>query len=237
MKYVFFTLFLFAIPLLASENADSLLSKMERAMEPDNYVCKFKTKTAGSKIGEMRGNVYYKKGVGSLSEITYPPKSKGTKILLLKDRIWLRIPGASRPVPLSARGNFMGTALSNSDMMETSYTKDYKAQLLKDERVDGILCYRLDLKPRTRAAAYGRIKFWVRKDYTIPVKMEMYANSGRIYKVCGFDKIMRVAGRIRPTHYTIKNKIDNKKTEYWLLALRERNDISNTVFTKEHLMQ
>jgi len=238
MKYLKVVFFLFLSLIVYGKDANSILSKMEQALLPDNYVCKFKTKTTGDKTDVMAGNIYYKKGIGSFCTISSPPKLKGMKFLLLRDRIWLYVPGSSRPVPLSARGNFMGTALSNSDMMESSYTKDYDASFLKDEKVDGRLCYVLDLIPKTRTASYGRIKIWIRKDYTIPVKMEMYAHSGRIYKICTFGKIMKAAGRIRPTHYVLIDYVDNnKKTDFWLLALQEKNDISNTIFTKENLMK
>lgn len=128
-----------------------------------------------------------------------PPKSKGSKLLMLDNNMWFHKPGLSKPVPISMRQKLMGKA-SYGDVASTNYAEDYEATRLPDETKDGVECYVFDLKARNNKATYDRIVYWVAKDRLLGLKADYYTLSGKRIKSArmAYDSTVTVAGQRRP---------------------------------------
>jgi hypothetical protein len=125
------------------------------------------------------------KDENALALFIEPKSSKGRKMLMKKNNMWFIKPGVSKPVSISPRQKLMGGA-SNADIASTNYAGDYEATLLSKESVDGVECYVLDLKGKTKKVTYPRITYWVSIDRNLGLKSEFYSVSGKLLKIAFF---------------------------------------------------
>jgi hypothetical protein len=121
----------------------------------------------------------------SVAEVLEPLRSKGTKLLQVEHNMWLTRPGLSKPIPISPRQRMSGQA-SNGDIAATNYAADYEAKLLSEEKVDGEICYVLDLTARHKRTTYDKIRYWVSVAREVGVKAEFYSLSGKLLKTALF---------------------------------------------------
>lgn len=161
----------------------------------------WKVELESNENGRSESMVYDIKARGfSIAGINIdPPKSKGSKLLMLDNNMWFHKPGLSKPVPISMRQKLMGKA-SYGDVASTNYAEDYEATRLPDETKDGVECYVFDLKAHSSKATYDRIMYWVAKDRLLGVMADYYTLSGKRIKSArmAYDSTVTVAGRRRP---------------------------------------
>ena len=121
----------------------------------------------------------------SVAEVFEPLRSKGVKLLQVERNMWLTRPGLSKPIPISPRQRMSGQA-SNGDIAATNYAADYDAKLVSEEKIDGELCYVLDLSARHKRTTYDKIRYWVSASREVGVKAEFYSISGKLLKTAIF---------------------------------------------------
>ena len=128
-----------------------------------------------------------------------PQSVKGQKMLMKKNNMWFIKPGLSKPVSISPRQKLMGDA-ANADIASTNYAEDYQAEILGSEAVDGVECYVMDLKGKSKKVTYDQIKYWVSKDRNLGVKAEFYSVSGKLLKSALFkyDGTVQLDGQPHP---------------------------------------
>lgn len=119
-------------------------------------------------------------------EYTAPAKMRGQRIVMAGRNMWFVRPGLQRPVPLSPRQRLLGVA-SNGDVAATRYARDYEADIIGHETVDGEPCVLLDLVARERSATYERIRYWVSEKRRLGVQAEFYTVSGKLFKTARFE--------------------------------------------------
>lgn len=135
----------------------------------------------------------------SVAEVLEPLRSKGTKILQVEHNMWLTRPGLSKPIPISSRQRMSGQA-SNGDIAATNYAADYEAKLVSQEKVEGELCYVLDLSARHKRTTYDKIRYWISVAREVGVKAEFYSLSGKLLKTAIFkyDNTIQFDGKSIP---------------------------------------
>ena len=62
------------------------------------------------------------------------------------------------------------------------YSQDYDAALIGEEKVQGILCYVLSLKAKSKKVTYDKIVYYIAKESNLGLKAEYYTLSGKHYK-------------------------------------------------------
>ncbi len=237
--YFFLLSFIFkAILIFPDDLADRLLKEMDRALFPSSFIAKMRM-TNHKPVKEDQSFdmiVYNKENVGALMIFTSPPSEKGKKMLLVANTIWFYVPGTSRAVSLSSRQPFMGSTFSNSDLMDSTMHDDYEPEVIAEEKIDVTDCYCLELKAKNKGVTYKKIIIWIRKDYRVPVKIEYYTLSGKLFKTMKLFNLKKIAGIIRPANYIMENVLQKETfTEVEILGITEKKDLKNSIFTQGYL--
>ena len=94
---------------------------------------------------------------------------KGEYLLMVEDDMWIYMPNTRKPIRITPLQRLMGNA-SNGDVARTRYAEDYAAKLVREESVDGVACYLLELTAKRDGATYKRIEYWVREGNEAPKK-------------------------------------------------------------------
>jgi outer membrane lipoprotein-sorting protein len=119
----------------------------------------------------------------------------GRKVLTDGPRMWLIIPGASRPIPVTPNQRLMGGA-SMADVASLRFAEDYTATLRAgSEEVAGKACRVLDLAAKAPRAPYPHVVLWWNEGEHQPAKVVFFLPSGKEAKEVAFTKFSRKAGR------------------------------------------
>ena len=147
-----------ALPLAAADDmtADQILDSISETMEPEQAHGKVRM-TIQTSTGEERTFLYetFSKGKGDKSLIKYlePSRVKGQSILMLNDAndIWTYFPRTKRVRKLATHARkqkLEGSDFSYEDMGGgDEFREEFKATRLKNERVQGRPCHKLELLP------------------------------------------------------------------------------------------
>lgn len=128
----------------------------------------------------------------AVAETVAPEAIKG-EYLIFKDRnLWFLKPGMKRAVVISARQKLTGAA-SNADITSTNYLRDYNGVIVGEETVDGVDCYKLELKAKAKNVSYDGIRYWVSKANHLGIKAEFLSVKGETFKTADFKYDNKVA--------------------------------------------
>jgi len=127
-------------------------------------------------------------------------KQKGRKILTQGDRVFLIVPGASRPIPVSKTQRLMGAA-SFGDIARLRLADEYDATLRPgEERIAAapreISCRVLDLAAKRPGSAYPTAVLWVGREDGLARRLRLFLASGKDAKdvvFTGYDAEHRIA--------------------------------------------
>ena len=135
----------------------------------------------------------------AFTEYLAPAREKGTKMLKLKDNLWMYSPSTDRTIRISGhmlRQSVMGSDLSYEDMMEDAkLTHHYDALVTGTETHDDRTCWVLELTAKTKGVAYHRRKLWVDRSRAVPLKEELFAKSGKLLKKVDLKDVTKLEGR------------------------------------------
>lgn len=112
------------------------------------------------------------------------------------DERYLYLPdvGRSRRISGSLRKNaFMGTDMSFADL-DRRDLRDGTPTLKGSETIAKWDCHLLSVTPPAEKSEYSRVDIWVRKDNSLPMKMEMFDKSGSLIKTFAALEVRRVDG-------------------------------------------
>ncbi len=178
----------------------------------------------------------YAKGPEKALVKSLDPRSRGLRILLLGDNMWISLPDVSRPVRITPRQRLVGQA-SNGDVAKTYYAMDYVPTLVKEEKVGGHHCALLDLKAKRKGATYQRIEYWVDLRTLAPVQANFYLTSGKNMKFASFDEFKTFFGHRLVSRITIHDRLlrDEKTVLEYLSA--EPKEFSDRYFNTNRMSE
>ena len=162
-------------------------------------------------------------------------KNDGRKILTSGDRMWLIVPGARNPLPITPNQRLMGGA-SVGDVARLRFSEDFTATLRPEtERIGSEDCRVLDLAAKSPRAPYPRIVLWLDAATTLPARVLFSLPSGKEAKEVTFTKFKRVSGKTVVSEMEIRDLL---KRESGALTRLEYLDykharIDDSVFTPE----
>ncbi|MFC1886983.1 outer membrane lipoprotein-sorting protein [Thermodesulfobacteriota bacterium] len=173
----------------------------------------------------------------AFTEYLAPAREKGTKMLKLKDKLWMYSPSTDRTIHISGhmlRQSVMGSDLSYEDMMEDpKLTHHYGAIVIGAESFDGRPCWILELKAKTKNVAYYMRKIWVDQSRVIPLKEELYAKSGKLLKKLELKDVAKIDNRWFPKRMIFKDMLKKGKgTEFIIQDIKFDQDIPKHIFSK-----
>lgn len=187
---------LIASPALsASIDANDILRKVDRNLEPESYEMYRKLINIEPNGTKKEFVLYSVKNGGDkmLALFLEPASDKGRTTLRLGDNMWLYIPNVGKPVRITSLQSVIGGVFNNADILRLDYATEYDAKL-EEEQKDTLV---LMLKAKTNEIAYDRLKMWVDRKVLLPVKIEAYAASGMLIKTLHFKDIKDFGAGIR----------------------------------------
>ncbi|MBN2414906.1 outer membrane lipoprotein-sorting protein [bacterium] len=140
-------------------------------------------------------------------------KNRDMKILYREEKLWVSLPGSSRPLRITPIQRLMGQA-SNGDVARIGWASDYTAEQEGEGSVEGVPCLHLRLTARRPSSTYAAVELWVRKGDLRPVKGSFYLASGKLIKTVTYDayepfgdteilKRMTITDMIKSSDYTV----------------------------------
>jgi len=176
----------------------------------------------------------------SLVEFTNS-QDRGTKFLKREDDLWMFFPDAEEIIKISGHmlnQGMMGSDFSYQDVMESDKLTDlYDFEIIKEEELDGRLCYVLEgiAKEGVKVSYYRRVS-WIDKERFIGLKEELYAQSGRILKETKVNKIEEIEGRLIAVDSVMENKLrKDTYTQFILIRINFNPEIPEETFSLQNL--
>ena len=123
-------------------------------------------------------------------------KNEGRKALEVGSKMWLIVPGAENPVPVTANQRLMGGA-SFGDVARLRFADDFTASARPGtENVADHVCRVLDLTATSPRTAYPRVTLWLDAGGEhLPRKLLFFLPSGKEAREVLFTKFRKVQGK------------------------------------------
>jgi outer membrane lipoprotein-sorting protein len=164
-----------------------------------------------------------------------PPDVRNLGFLVLaEDQMYIYLPEFRRLRRIashSKKESFVGSDFSYNDLGTGGFSSFYEAQLAGEDEEAWII--ELERKPAADKP-YKQMKMWVSKESELPVRMELYDNSGNLWKVS--EEENKKVG-----NYWIAAKItmeDKKKNTYTVLEMKDikvDQGLEDEIFTQRFL--
>jgi outer membrane lipoprotein-sorting protein len=147
----------------------------------------------------------------AFTEYLAPAREKGTKMLKLDKQLWIFSPATDRVIQISGhmlRQSVMGSDLSYEDMMSDSPLEErYKADVTGEEMLGDRKCWIITLTALKEDVNYFKQQMWVDQERYIPLKVDMFAKSGKLLKRLEFSNVQKIQGRWFPMTMTYKDML------------------------------
>ncbi len=172
-----------------------------------------------------------------------PRDIKGTAFLsfthaLVADEQWLYLPALKRVKRISSSnksGPFLGSEYAFEDLTSFEVAKyDYK--YLRDEVVEGITCFVIELFPKYEHSGYTRQIVWVDQDRYIVIKVDYYDRKKSLLKTQLFKDYQQYLNQYWRAGEQLMTNFQNGKSTALLwenyqfgLGLTERDFDKNTL--------
>jgi outer membrane lipoprotein-sorting protein len=223
------------LPLGASAiDGDELLRKVDRNLNPESYEM-YRKLINVEPDGRRKEFVLYtvKKGRDKMIVLFLdPPSEKGRATLRLGDNMWLYIPGVGKPLRITSLQSVVGGVFNNADILNLDYGAEYAVE--KYAQAPG--GHLLELKARTAAVAYDRLKMKVDGATLLPTEIEAYAASGLLIKTLRFKDIKEFGkGVRRPSMMETDSPLHKGYQSIMIYAKIGTRALADEVFTLESL--
>ena len=211
-------------------DGQALLAQLDRNLEPESYEMTRKLINE-EPDGKRKEFILYsvKKGRDKVAALFLAPASdKGRSTLRQGDNMWLYIPNVGKPVRITSLQSVTGGVFNNADILRVDYSEEYDVTHASEEGAH----YLLDLKARTGAVAYDRLKLTVDKKTVLPTRIEAYAASGMLVKTLHFKDVRDFGGGIRrPATVETDSPLYKGYKSVMLYATVKKRVVSDEVFT------
>ena len=221
--------------------ASEIIQKVDDNMSSDTRITESQMVIHGRRNSRTITSIGYSRGkYDNFTEYLAPEREKGTKMLKLKDYLWIYSPSSDRTIQLSGhmlRQSVMGSDLSYEDMMEDRKLLDiYDADIEGEEEIEGKKVWRLALTAKVDDATYHSRKLWVEQERFVPVKEDLFAKSGQLLKRTIMTDIKKVDGCWYPHKMNYKDMLkDGKGTDFIITKMQINVAIPDNVFNKSNL--
>lgn len=228
MLIVLFALFI-AMPAYAVDG-NKLLEQIDRNLSPESYESYRKIINV-EPDGRTKEFTYYtvKKGREKVAGLFIAPASeKGRTTLRLGDNMWLYIPNVGKPVRITSLQSVVGGVFNNSDILSLDYAVEYNVEKVEEQGKESLL----HLKAKTKTVAYDRLKMWVQKEKSLPVKIECLTEAGMLIKTLYFKDVKDFGGGIvRPAVLETDSPLYKGYRSVMIFAKIKKREFKDEVFT------
>lgn len=172
-----------------------------------------------------------------------PRDVKGTAFLsyshaLVPDEQWIYLPALKRVKRISSSnksGPFMGSEFAYEDISSFEIPK-YSYLYLRDEQLDGMECYVLELRPQYKHSGYTKSHVWLDKDEYRIQKIEFYDRKDSLLKIQRFKDYQQYLGQYWRAHIqTMENQQNGKSTTLNWSNFKFKTGLNDKDFQKDDL--
>jgi outer membrane lipoprotein-sorting protein len=231
--YLFLSLLFVAGPAWALDG-DAILEQVDRNLAPESYEM-YRKLINVEPDGSRKEYVLYtaKKGRDNMVALFLKPSSdEGRTTLRIGDNMWLYIPEVGKPLRITSLQSVVGGIFNNSDLMRLEFSTEYDTQSIADDGHE----YVLDLKAKSKAVAYDRLKMRVDKASLLPTTIEAYAASGLLIKTLRYKNIKDYGeGLVRPSVLETDSPLYVGYKAVMLFAAIRPREFPNAVFTLNYM--
>jgi outer membrane lipoprotein-sorting protein len=140
----------------------------------------------------------------SLILITSPAKDKGSASLKRYKEMWNWIPNIERVIkiaPSMLNQAWMGSDFTNDDLInQSSIVVDYQHFLIREENIDGDICYVIDAIAKPDApVVWGSIRLWIAKHHFLQRKVKFFDEFNQLVNTLKTFDIKTMGGRTIPS--------------------------------------
>ena len=211
-----------------------ILKKVDANLQPESFES-YRKLINVEPNGAKREFLLYtvKKGHDKIVSLFLSPASeKGRATLRLGDNMWLYIPNVGKPIRITSLQSVVGGVFNNADIMRLDYNVEYDVQNIDDNKSE----YVLDVKAKTGAVAYDKIKMWVDKQTLVPIKIECYAATGLLIKTLYFKERKPFDDNVmRPSIIETDSPLYKGYQSIMVYARVKKRIVPDEVFTLEFL--
>ncbi|MET0619597.1 MAG: outer membrane lipoprotein-sorting protein [Thermoanaerobaculia bacterium] len=163
-------------------------------------------------------------------------RNDGRKALTVGQKMWLIVPGAEHPVPITQNQRLMGGA-SFADVASLRFAEDFDPSLRPGtETVGERVCRVIDLTAKAPGAAYPKATLWLdAEEPRLPRRIVFAFSSGKPAREVTFTKFRPVRGRTVVAEMEIRELIGSKTNVLTRLEYLEIQPakIDDSIFTPD----
>jgi outer membrane lipoprotein-sorting protein len=226
-------LLLVSSPALALDG-DAILRQVDRKLNPESYEM-YRKLINLEPDGRKKEFVLFtvKKGRDKMVALFLdPPSEKGRATLRLGDNMWLYIPNVGKPIRITSLQSVVGGVFNNADILNLDYSVEYNVEKAAEEGKT----YLLELKAKSGAVAYDRLKMRVDRASLTPTEIECFAASGLLIKTLRFKDLKDFGGGLRrPATMETDSPLHKGYKSVMLYGSIKARTLSDEVFTLEYL--
>jgi outer membrane lipoprotein-sorting protein len=223
-----------AAPLAHALDGDAILRQVDRKLNPESYEM-YRKLINIEPDGRRKEFVLFsvKKGRDKMVALFLdPPSEKGRATLRLGDNMWLYIPSVGKPIRITSLQSVVGGVFNNSDILNLDYGVEYNVEKAAEEGKS----YLLELKAKSGAVAYDRLKMRVDRASLTPTEIECFAASGLLIKTLRFKDMKDFGGGLkRPATMETDSPLYKDYKSVMLYGSIKARTLSDEVFTLEYL--
>jgi hypothetical protein len=149
------------------------------------------------------------------------------------DDTWLFLPALkrSRRISGSSRNDyFMGTDFTYDDMGDRKVKED-RHTFLREEELNGQLCWVVESVPLESRDMYSKRISWIRQDLDMRVKVEYYDRQGEFQKTLEIPQIRRIDGVWTAEKMVMTNHLENHSTVLEFKNVQYNIPVEDTFFS------
>lgn len=161
-----------------------------------------------------------------------PASEAGRTTLRLGENMWLFIPNVGKPIRITSMQSVVGGVFNNADIMRLDYGVEYDVVGLTEDQEQHLL----ELKAKSGAVAYDRLKMWVLKKELVPSKIECFAATGMLIKTLHFKEVKDIGdGAVRPAVMETDSPLYKGYKSIMISARLKKRALPDEVFTLNYL--
>jgi outer membrane lipoprotein-sorting protein len=217
-------------------NGNEIVSKSDqmRFVQTDVSFKVEVTDFKGSSTSKTQYKVYTKGPDVSRVETTFPERQSGRKLLMKGNDLWLFTPDIKRATRVSMQQRLTGE-VANGDISKTHFSADYDAELLGEQKLNGVDTYHLSLKQKRDGVTYPSIEYWVKKAGFAPYQATFKTDGGKALKTAEYKEPKKYLNRMMITKIEIKSALNKEQKSVLTFSAYKKESLDDSFFNKETL--